>query len=90
MSLTLDARKGSAFDDLNATLAPFRPGKTPLRIELITSQARGRVELNGSQGVRADPELMTALRAMQGVDAPSLSLARVSGAAARADTQRGD
>ncbi|MBB5208474.1 DNA polymerase III subunit alpha [Chiayiivirga flava] len=83
LSLTLDARSGGAFDAFNTALAPFRPGRTPLRIDLITANASGRVELNGSQGVRADPELLAALHALPLVQAPSLSLARIGGTPSR-------
>ena len=43
-------------------MAGFRPGGTPLRLDLLTAGTRGTVDLNGSQSVRSDAELINRLR----------------------------
>jgi DNA polymerase-3 subunit alpha len=74
LSLTVDSRKRDTLADVERVLSAFRPGSTPLRLDLITPTARGRLDCNGNFGVRAEPELLGALRALPGVDAVSLAL----------------
>ncbi|MBW8369213.1 MAG: DNA polymerase III subunit alpha, partial [Arenimonas sp.] len=77
LGLTVDLRALGAWDRLQAILAAFRPGATPLRLDLLTpAKARGVLEVNGSQGVRTDPELISQLRALPGVSQVSLQLHR--------------
>ena len=76
LSLRLDLRVEGAFARIEALLAQHRPGKTPLRFDLLREGAAGTLDLNGSQGVRAAPELVAALRQQPGVEAVSLTLAR--------------
>ena len=77
LGLTVDLRAQGTWDKLQALLAAFRPGATPLRLDLLTpAKARGVVDVNGSQGVRTDPELISQLRALPGVSQVSLQLHR--------------
>ena len=77
LGLTVDLRAQGAWERLQQVLAGFRPGATPLRLDLLTAaKARGVVDINGSQGVRTEPELISALRALPGVSQVSLSLHR--------------
>jgi DNA polymerase-3 subunit alpha len=77
LGLTVDLRAQGTWDKLQALLAAFRPGATPLRLDLLTpAKARGVVDVNGPQGVRTDPELISQLRALPGVSQVSLQLHR--------------
>ena len=77
LGLTVDLRAQGTWDRLQALLAAFRPGATPLRLDLLTpAKARGVVDVNGSQGVRTDPELISQLRALPGVSQVTLQLHR--------------
>ncbi len=78
LSLTLDLRERDVWERFEKALTPFRPGGTPLRLEIVTGHSRGTLDLNGPQSVRADPELLGALRAMPGVSAVNLSLQRLT------------
>ena len=76
LALTADLRLPETWDRLQQTLAAFRPGGTPLRLDLITHGSRGTLDLIGASSVRSDPELIGALRTLPGVSAVSLSLHR--------------
>jgi DNA polymerase III subunit alpha len=77
LGLTVDLRAQGTWERLQQVLAGYRPGATPLRLDVLTTaKARGSVDLNGSQGVRTEPELISALRALPGVSQVSLSLHR--------------
>ncbi|MBP6626176.1 MAG: hypothetical protein KA187_02045, partial [Arenimonas sp.] len=77
LGLTVDLRAQGTWERLQGLLAAFRPGATPLRLDLLTpGKARGTVDINGSQGVRTDPELISQLRALPGVSQVTLSLHR--------------
>jgi len=76
LALTVDLRAQGAWERLQKALADYRPGATPLRLDLLTPKARGTLNVNGSQGVRTDPELISQLRALPGVSRVSLSLHR--------------
>jgi DNA polymerase III subunit alpha len=82
VELQLDVRDPAALPALEALLAGFRPGPTPVRLELITRHARGCVDANGRFGVRADPELLARLRALPAVQRASLLLSRPNAARA--------
>lgn len=84
LELQLDVRNAGALAALESLLAEFRPGPTPVRLELTTREARGSVEANGRFGVRADPELLTRLRALPAVQRASLLLARPNARAVQA------
>ncbi len=76
LALTVDLRAAGAWERLQSALAAYRPGATPLRLDLLTRGSRGTVDINGSQGVRTDPELISQLRALPGVSQVSLALHR--------------
>jgi len=76
LAIRADVREAGSFAALEACLAEFRPGRTPLRLALTTATASGIIDLNGVHAVRADPELLGALRALPGVQEVSLSLAK--------------
>jgi DNA polymerase-3 subunit alpha len=76
LTLAIDNRHRDTLADVERVLGAFRPGTTPLRLDLTTREARGRVDLNGEFGVRAEPELLGALRAVPGVESVSLALNR--------------
>ncbi|MFC4728511.1 DNA polymerase III subunit alpha [Coralloluteibacterium thermophilus] len=76
LSLTLDARMPDALSRFEAVLAPHRPGKVPLRLELITPSARGSLQLNGSHAIRASSELLGQLRALPCISGVALAMQR--------------
>ncbi len=76
LSLNADLREQGSFEKLESVLAQFRPGGTPLRLQLRTAAASGTLDLNGSQSVRADPQLLGRLRALPGVSDVQLALQR--------------
>ncbi|RBD05749.1 DNA polymerase III subunit alpha, partial [Xanthomonas oryzae pv. oryzae] len=67
LSLRLDLREKQAFKRIDALLAKHRPGKTPLRLDLLlraqSGGVAGMLDLNGSHSVRIDQQLMDSLRA---------------------------
>ncbi len=81
LSLQLDLRQAS-LEKLEAVLAPFRGGATPVRMELLAPGrggapgARGQLELPAARGLRTEPELLGRLRALHGVKRVSLALHR--------------
>ena len=76
LSLRLDLRVEGTFARIDALLAQHRPGKTPLRFDLLRDGAAGTLDLNGSQGVRAAPDLIAALRQQPGVEKVHLQVAK--------------
>ncbi|KFN49638.1 DNA polymerase III subunit alpha [Arenimonas composti] len=77
LAMTIDLRRPGVWDAVQQLLAPYRPGPTPLRLDLLTpGRARGTVDLDGPLGVRTEPELVGQLRALPGVDKVQLSLHR--------------
>ncbi|HEX5756239.1 MAG TPA: DNA polymerase III subunit alpha [Arenimonas sp.] len=76
LSLSIDLRQPGLWDRLQQLLAPYRPGGTPLRIELATALARGAVDVGGIQALRCDPSLLGQLRAQPGISGVSLALQR--------------
>jgi DNA polymerase-3 subunit alpha len=77
LALTVDLRQPGAWERLQQAMAPFRPGGTPLRLDLLTAAgARGTVDLNGQNSLRTDAELLNLLRALPGVSGVSLALHR--------------
>ncbi|MBG3849286.1 DNA polymerase III subunit alpha, partial [Xanthomonas hortorum pv. carotae] len=67
LSLRLDLREKQAWKRIDALLAKHRPGKTPLRLDLLlrapSGGVAGMLDLNGSHSVRIDQHLMDSLRA---------------------------
>ena len=77
LALTVDLRAQGTWDRLQQVLAGFRPGATPLRLDMLTTaKARGSLDVNGSEGVRTEPELISQLRALPGVSQVTLHLHR--------------
>ncbi|WP_374603318.1 DNA polymerase III subunit alpha [Arenimonas sp.] len=77
LSLTVDLRAKGTWERLEAALAGFRPGATPLRLDLLSPRkARGSLDVNGAMGVRTEPGLLSQLRALPGVSQVSLALHR--------------
>jgi len=76
LALTVDLRQNGAWERLQQLMAGFRPGGTPLRLDLLTGDSRGVLDLNGQNSVRTDAELINALRALPGVSQVSLALHR--------------
>jgi DNA polymerase-3 subunit alpha len=76
LALTVDLRQGGTWERLQQLMAGFRPGGTPLRIDLLTEGTRGTIELNGAASLRTDAELISHLRALPGVSQVSLSMHR--------------
>ena len=76
LSLTADLRESGTWERLQQAMAGFRPGGTPLRLDLVTRDSRGVLDLNGAGSVRSDAELISNLRALPGISQVSLSLHR--------------
>jgi DNA polymerase-3 subunit alpha len=76
LAMSVDARVPGTMAGVEDILARHRPGSTPLRYQLKVAGAEGRIDLNGSQGVRGDAELPTLLRALPGVRAARLLVAK--------------
>jgi len=77
LSLRLDLREPGLMQRLDALLSRHRPGRTPLRLDLLLPQgAAGTLDLNGSQSVRVEADLPGALRALPGVRTVKLALRR--------------
>lgn len=71
LSLRLDLRERGLWQRVDALLSRYRPGSTPLLLEVLLSTPKGgvsgRLHLNGERSVRIDAELIDALRAQPGV-----------------------
>ncbi|MBD8527210.1 DNA polymerase III subunit alpha [Pseudomarimonas arenosa] len=76
LDLQLDLRKPAAFERLNDLLKQYRPGNTPLRLDISTPTARGTLDANGKFGVRAEPELLQKLAEVEGIVVERLHLNR--------------
>ena len=76
LALTVDLRQPGAWERLQRAMAAFRPGGTPLRLDVVTAGSRGVLELNAGNCVRTEAELLSQLRALPGVSQVALSLHR--------------
>ena len=76
LSLSVDLREPHAWERLQQTMTAYRPGGTPLRLDLLTGKSRGTLDLNGPNSVRTEAELISQLRALPGVLKVGLSLHR--------------
>jgi DNA polymerase-3 subunit alpha len=76
LALTVDLRQAGTWERLQQLMAGFRPGGTPLRIDLVTGGTRGSIDLNGAQSLRTDVELISSLRALPGISQVTLALHR--------------
>ena len=73
---------GNAFDaetvePLVAALAPFRPGRCPVYLDVRNASARGRVALGDAWRVSPNGELLRRLRLIPGVERAELLHARM-------------
>ena len=76
LSMSLDLRTPGALAGIEEILARHRPGQTPLLYQLVVDGAQGRLDLNGSEGVRVDADLPAALRTQPGVRAVKVAMAK--------------
>ena len=77
LMLRLDLREPGTMQRVDALLSSFRPGSTPIRMDLLVRRgAAGSLDLNGTQSIRADAELPSRLRATPGVRAVKLALSK--------------
>ena len=80
LSLKVDLHDPAVWPRIDALLAGYRPGPTPLRLHLQVpgngQAANGVLDLNGAASVRVDPPLLDALRAQPGVRAVRLAIGR--------------
>src|SRR5690606_8575259 len=64
--LSLDATVPGALTALQETVSRWNGGRTPLSIEILTESARGIIDTDAGMRLRAEPELLAALRAVPG------------------------
>ncbi len=64
--LSLDATVPGALTALQETVSRWNGGRTPLSIEILTESARGIIDTDEGMRLRAEPELLAALRAVPG------------------------
>ena len=77
LSLRLDLRTPGLMRSVEDLLARHRPGRTPLRFDLLLPQgAAGTLDLNGGQSVRVEADLPGALRALPGVRTVKVALGK--------------
>jgi len=76
LAIRMDLRVPGTWQRVDAVLARQRPGQTPLRLDLLRDGAAGTLDLDGTQSVRVDADLVGTLRAQPGVTAVKLSLAK--------------
>ncbi|TWT17553.1 DNA polymerase III subunit alpha [Luteimonas marina] len=77
LALKLDLRVPGSLERVESLFAQHRPGKTPLRYDLLLpTGAAGKLDVNGSHGVRVAADLPSTLRSLPGVEQVKLSLAR--------------
>jgi len=66
LSLRVDGRGGPAWQRIDALLAAHRPGRTPLRLDLLLNGKSGSVggmlDLGGSGAVKVNTRLIDTLR----------------------------
>ncbi|HEY0503525.1 MAG TPA: DNA polymerase III subunit alpha [Lysobacter sp.] len=77
LSLRLDLREPGTWQRIDQALSHNRPGQTPIRLDLLLRRGTaGMLDLNGTSSIRVDAELPSRLRAMPGVRAVKLTLAK--------------
>ncbi len=74
LSISADLRQSGTWEAMQHVMSAYRPGGTPLRLNLQTHTSQGAVDLNGPNSVRTEPELITSLRALPGVSQVALTL----------------
>ena len=77
LSLKLDLRVPGSLDGVESLFSQHRPGKTPLRYELLLANgSAGKLEVNGGHGLRVDADLPSSLRALPGVQQVRVAISR--------------
>ncbi|MBP6796458.1 MAG: DNA polymerase III subunit alpha [Luteimonas sp.] len=77
LSLKLDLRVPGSLDGVESLFSQHRPGKTPLRYELLLANgSTGKLEVNGGHGLRVDADLPSSLRALPGVQQVRVAISR--------------
>lgn len=74
--LSLDTTVPGAIEALNAVRSRWQGGNTPLSIEILTASARGVLDSDSGPMLRADPELLRALREVPGARRVEIVVAR--------------
>ncbi|MET1024024.1 MAG: hypothetical protein ABWX87_06910, partial [Pseudoxanthomonas sp.] len=75
LSMRLDLRVPGVLERIESLLAERRPGKTSLRLDLLLpGGVAGMLEINGSQSVRVDADLVGTLRELPGVRAVKMAM----------------
>jgi DNA polymerase-3 subunit alpha len=70
----LDLCCPDSWQTLQTLLASYRPGQTPVLLQLKTATAEGRLRTPSTHSVRCEAALITQLRALDGVAEVSLAL----------------
>jgi DNA polymerase-3 subunit alpha len=77
LSMRLDLRETGLMQKVETLLGQHRPGHTPLRYDLILPQGcAGQLDLNGTQSVRVEADLPSALRSLPGVRTVKVAMSR--------------
>ncbi|HEY1137694.1 MAG TPA: DNA polymerase III subunit alpha [Xanthomonadaceae bacterium] len=77
LSMRLDLREAGLMQKVETLLGQHRPGQTPLRYDLILPQGcAGQLDLNGTQSVRVEADLPSALRSLPGVRTVKVAMSR--------------
>ena len=66
----------NALAGVERLLAGHRPGRTPIRLDLLARGTAGSLDLNDSQAVRVGSELVERLRHQPGVQAVRVRFSR--------------
>jgi len=74
LSISADLRQPGTWEGMQQIMSAYRPGGTPLRMELRTGNSQGTLDLNGPNSVRSEPELISSLRALPGISNVALML----------------
>jgi len=74
LSISADLRQPGTWEGMQQIMSAYRPGGTPLRMELRTGNSQGTLDLNGPNSVRSEPELISSLRALPGISNVALTL----------------
>jgi len=76
--LSLDTTVPGAIEALNEVRSRWQGGRTPLSIEILTAGARGVLDSDSGPMLRANPELLRALRKVPGARRVEIVVARVT------------
>ena len=72
----LDLRHPDGWQALQQLLLAYRPGATPLSLQLRTANAEGRLQAPAHHAVRCETGLISKLRQLDGISGVSVALAR--------------